>query len=127
MVRIVRDAGGVRGLHVAYDCFTEEVEERLFRSVSEVQHVPGTRTGVEPMGPTSWPDDYTRLCNLIKDCGLVPDLVPPNYCLPLMYPPKAGFAPHFDSRYRWGECIMGGRFCTFLRQISIPSYIRALS
>ena len=107
MVLIVRNAGGVRGLHVAYDCFTEEVEERLFRSVSEVHHVPGTRTGVEPMGPTSWPDDYTRLCNLIKDCGLGPDLVPPNYCLPLMYPPKAGFAPHFDSRYRWGEAIMG--------------------
>ena len=117
MVHIVRDAGGVPGLHVAYDCFTEEVEERLFRSGDETsffQHALGgpatataTRTGNAPRHPTSWPADYTRVCNLIRDCGLVPDLVPPDYCLPLLYPPGAGFALHFDSRYRWAEVIMG--------------------
>ena len=117
MVRIVRDAGGVPGLHVAYDCFTEEVEERLFLSGDETsffQHALGgpatataTRTGNAPRHPMSWPADYTRVCNLIRDCGLVPDLVPPDYCLPLLYPPGAGFALHFDSRYRWAEVIVG--------------------
>jgi hypothetical protein len=50
---------------------------------------------------------YIKLTNLIRDCGLLPGYVPPDYCLRLMYPPKAGFQFHHDSQYRWGEVIVG--------------------
>ena len=112
MVRITRNVGGIEGLHLATDCFTEEVERRIFTSIDESGYQSGKRTwGGQPTGlirwPYDWPQDYIKLTNLIRDCGLLPDYVPPDYCLRLMYPPKAGFQFHHDSQYRWGEVIVG--------------------
>jgi alkylated DNA repair dioxygenase AlkB len=112
MVQIHNNVGGIDGLHLATDCFTEEVERRIFESIDESKYQPGKRTwGGQPTGlirwPNDWPDDYTKLSNLVRDCGLLSDYVTPNYCLRLMYPPSAGFQLHHDSKYRWGEVIVG--------------------
>eukprot|EP00985_Skeletonema_marinoi_P007192 scaffold3145_cov73-Skeletonema_marinoi.AAC.3 len=111
-LRIIRNVGGIEGLHLATNCFTEEVERRLFTSIDESGYQSGKRTwGGQPTGlirwPYDWPEDYNKLVNLVRDCGLLPDYVPPDYCLRLMYPPKAGFQFHHDSKYRWGEVIVG--------------------
>ena len=47
------------------------------------------------------------ICNVVKDSGLFPGYITPDYCLALNYPPGAGFQHHFDSRYRWGETVVG--------------------
>ena len=45
---------------------------------------------------------------MVRDCGLVPEMVQPDFCLNLTYPHKCkGFNQHFDSRYRWGEHVVG--------------------
>ncbi|KAK1734897.1 2OG-Fe(II) oxygenase family protein [Skeletonema marinoi] len=111
-LRIIRNVGGIEGLHLATNCFTEEVERRIFTSIDESGYQSGKRTcGGQPTGllrwPYDWPEDYNKLVNLVRDCGLLPDYVPPDYCLRLMYPPKAGFQFHHDSKYRWGEVIVG--------------------
>ena len=113
MVQIHRNVGGIEGLHLATDCFTEEVERRIFTSIDESGYQSGKRShGGQPTGlvrwPYDWPTDYIKLVNLIRDVGLLPNYyVPPDYCLRLMYPPKAGFQFHHDSKYRWGEVIVG--------------------
>lgn len=115
-MRIIRDAGGVRGLHVALDIFSEEAERRLFQStdlhfMEADAHVGGNRTG-RHHGPLL-PDDCYRCCNAVVDSGLFPDLIMPEYCFAISYPgPSAAsggarFAAHFDSRYRWGETVTG--------------------
>eukprot|EP00984_Skeletonema_dohrnii_P025068 scaffold14195_cov155-Skeletonema_dohrnii-CCMP3373.AAC.15 len=111
-LRIIRNVGGIEGLHLATNCFTEEVERRIFTSIDESGYQSGKRTwGGQPTGlirwPYDWPEDYNKLANLVRDCGLLPNYVPPDYCLRLMYPPKAGFQFHHDSKYRWGEVIVG--------------------
>lgn len=114
MVRIVRNVEGVPGLHIAYDVFSEEAERRIFTSFSHLDNShfqPGRRThgAAGPASPLGeyWTADYTRLSNAVKDCGLVDGYVPPDYCLPLLYPPGASFSHHYDSRTRWGEVIVG--------------------
>ena len=57
------------------------------------------------------------MINAVRDCGLVPDLVTPDYCMSLSYPHSATFAKHFDSRYRWGEARRGARF-----QAELPAF-----
>ncbi|EOD11793.1 hypothetical protein EMIHUDRAFT_214086 [Emiliania huxleyi CCMP1516] len=55
------------------------------------------------------PDDVDlfRVCNLVGDCGLYPGYVTPDYVYAITYPPKAAFNKHLDSRYRWGETVVG--------------------
>jgi hypothetical protein len=89
MIQIFRNVGGIEGLHLATDCFTEEVARRIFTSIDESKYQSGKRTkGGEPTGLCrwlyDWPEDYIKLTNLIRDCGLLPDYVPPDYCLRLM-------------------------------------------
>src|SRR6056300_1264932 len=108
MVEIHRNVGGIEGLHIATTCFTEEVERRLFLSSSEIYYQEGKRKwGGDPTGlirwQYDWPDDFIKITNLVRDSGLVPAYVPPDYCLRLMYPPNARFQLHHDSKYRWGE------------------------
>ena len=43
----------------------------------------------------------------MRDCGLYPGLTSPNYCMSLTYPHGAVFPKHWDSRYRWGEAVLG--------------------
>lgn len=112
MVEIHRNVGGIEGLHLATNAFPEEVERRLFLSISEIYYQEGKRKwGGDPTGlirwQYDWPDDFIKLINLVRDSGLVPEYVTPDYCLRLMYPPNARFQLHHDSKYRWGEVIMG--------------------
>ena len=50
---------------------------------------------------------YWQLINAVRDCGLYPGLTSPNYCMSLTYPHGAVFPEHWDSRYRWGEAVLG--------------------
>lgn len=151
MVRIIRDVGGIRGLHIALDAFSEEAERRLF--VSSSVHLPPevnmqyrnsnaggpTRNGTHTH-PHDWHDaEIFRVCNVVRDSGLVPDYLPPDYvcasralccvprarkliihasraplrarmsqCFAISYPAGcSGFKEHFDSRYKWGETVVG--------------------
>ena len=87
------------------------MEERIFSAKRESEYSGNKNNGRQSGGgsacPSRWPDDYHKLTNLIRDCGLLPGYVPPNYCLHLRYPPGAAFQHHYDSRYRWGEVIVG--------------------
>ena len=47
------------------------------------------------------------MLNAVHDSGLYRDMCPPDYCLPLHYSKGTTFSSHFDSRYRWGETVMG--------------------
>jgi hypothetical protein len=114
MVEISRHVNGIEGLHLATDCFSEEVEKRIFLSgykegtnerIINGETVPWRAGRVS--GPSEWPDDYFKLVNLIRDCGLFPGYVPPDYCFRIVYPEGAGFFHHYDSRHRWGEVIVG--------------------
>lgn len=114
MVEISRNVNGIEGLHLATDCFSEEVEKRIFLSGYKDGTNEKTLNGKKVpwragrfSGPTDWPDDYFKLVNQIRDCGLVPGYVPPDYCFRIAYPVGAGFFRHYDSRHRWGEVIVG--------------------
>lgn len=129
-VAILRDVGGVSGLHVALDVFTEDTERRLFKSseihnAEDAAHTHAERNG---RGHTPvLPDDVYRCCNAVRDSGLFPDLITPDYCLALTYPGPsaagggASFQSHFDSRYRWGETVVGvnlGQGC--IMEVRVP-------
>jgi len=117
MVKIVHNVGGVPGLDLALDCFSEDIERRLFESdiiwggVSPEQAAncfEGMRNGSSHPLNGTWDEDMWMVANLAGD--LFPEYhVPPNYCLPLSYPAggKGGFRAHYDSRKRWGECVVG--------------------
>ena len=114
--RIVRDAGGVLGLHVAYNVFSEEAEQRLFAI-----HAEDSRERLHAEKPTDFfnddreggrgaerfPDEWFQVINAVRDCGLAPDLVMPQCCISWSYPPGAVFPFHWDSRFRWGEYVLG--------------------
>lgn len=113
MVHIIRNVGGIQGLHIALGAMTEKCERRLFEL--DGLHRPGSndasnkRRSPYATGPYQWqqtPDVY-RLCNLVRDCGLVPDLSPPDYCMSNNYAPGVSFKSHYDSRHRWGETVVG--------------------
>ena len=116
---------------------TEKCERRLFEL--DGLHRPGTNDASNKSrsqystGPYHWqqtPEVY-RLCNLVSDCGLVPDYSPPDCCLSNNYAPGVAFKSHvrlatfdsstllvvltsvtfhlskYDSRHRWGETVVG--------------------
>lgn len=127
--KIVRNVGGVDGLHLMTNAFSEEIEKRLFLNndfflpstnssgwqfTYEEQHKSGKRCHSIPNIPNPFiPDDAYRLCNLVRDTGLHNELVTPDYCLGLSYPGKESsvggseFHMHFDSRFKWGESVVG--------------------
>ena len=111
--RIIENAGGVPGLMVALNAFTEEVEHRLFEEESlyqsEFRLDPRDKKKRRSLStlPMSWSQDVFSLCNLVSDSGLWSDYFTPDYCLGLTYPPGASFQSHFDSRHRWGETVVG--------------------
>ena len=113
MVKIVRNVGGVPGLDVALDAFSEDVERRLFESRTLFVHSPaqgatgfGKDRNGHVSGPQTWDPDVWKTLNLVGDT-FPEHYVPPDYCLALSYPNGAQFKDHFDSRFRWGECIVG--------------------
>ncbi len=82
MVEISRHVNGIQGLHLATECFSEEVEKRMFLSgyKGTEKQIKKKKRGGDISGPTDWPHDYFKLVNLIRDCGLLPGYVPPDYC-----------------------------------------------
>ena len=111
-LEILRNVGGVQGLHVALDSFDEDVERELFQSAVHGGNDPrsaqrhGTHTN-----PSDWAasaPEIIKVCNVVKDSGLVPDYLAPDYLFAITYPAGCtGFKEHFDSRYRWGETVVG--------------------
>jgi hypothetical protein len=105
---IVRNCGGVPGLHLALNVFSEAAERRLFELTGppaprSVENGRVSRVGDAIFGPHDFPAEIFQALNAVRDCGLAPDLVCPDYCLCLTYAHGATFPQHFDSRYRWGE------------------------
>jgi len=85
--RIERNVAGIPGLHIAYDAFTEEVERRLFHLENAFLaiSVPSQRFGVPLIDPRSFPDDLHRVINVVRDSGLHPEFITPDYCFNLTY------------------------------------------
>jgi alkylated DNA repair dioxygenase AlkB len=111
MVKIIRNVGGVPGLDLASDAFSEDIKRQLFSSRVLFANAPEeasrcTERHVHATGPHHWDASVWCVSNLLGD--LFPDKhVPPDYCLALNYPPGAGFNFHCDSCFRWGECVWG--------------------
>lgn len=106
--KITRDAGGVPGLLLAENLFSEEAEHHYFEfSGAEETFLenPGEKL-CSHHGPP-FPQEFHHVLNAVRDCGLLPELMDPDYCLALTYRPKAQFQLHYDSRYRWGETVVG--------------------
>ena len=57
-----------------------------------------------------------QIANAVRDSGLCAELITPDFMLTLAYPPGTGFKSHYDSRYNWGEAVVGvsvGEACVF--------------
>lgn len=105
--RIERDAGGVPGLIVAFNVFSEEYERAVFEDEVIYPHAcqrenTGKRTG-NIMNIDRFPTSIFEIANAVRDSGMLPYYQPPCYLFALDYPHGATFARHYDSRYRWGE------------------------
>ena len=77
MVRIVRNVGGIEGLHIALDAFSENAERRLFESerIHASQEVSAERKQPHGavFGPNRFDHDIFRVCNVVRDSGLLPE------------------------------------------------------
>lgn len=107
--RIIRDVGGVPGLHLATEVFSEAAERAFFgvtAAVGTLHPHETSRHGEFKCGVRSAPAAFWALQNLVRDCGLFPTLLDSDYALCWGYPPGASFKAHFDSRYNWGEHVM---------------------
>ena len=113
--KLEKDVGGVQGLHLALDVFDEELEKFIYENGNWAAPFDGpsnshggrkrTGTGV---GGKGFDSINLSLMNAVRDCGLLePDSSCANYCLSLTYVKGGSFSPHFDSRYRWGEYVIG--------------------
>ena len=108
---ILRDVGGVAGLHVMTEAFTEAFETRLWSA--------GPGGGALPLGatertgewaaydPLGFPLEAYECMNAVEDSGLFAPFCRPDYALLLTYPRGSVFHSHFDSRYRWAETVTG--------------------
>ena len=130
--RVTHNYGGVQGLHLLTDAFSEEVERKLFRLLgppadaqllreNDRRRIHGTKLkftqGIrfDDSGAGSLPSfemenhppELFKLTNLIRDSRLHPSFIHPNGPHGICYPPKANFPHHFDSRFKYGECVAG--------------------
>ena len=107
---IRRNVCGIKGLHVLYEAFTEDVERTLFTH-PELFPFGATRakkkTLDSTLGLAKMPDDIMRVANVVRDSGLEPTLITPDHVLSQSYPPRVGFMSHLDSNERWGEVVVG--------------------
>ena len=113
----MRNFGGVKGLSIAYEVFTEAAERAFFETPGLFMPLPSKAVKSQgryyesiltPHSP--FPRELHELLNAVRDCGLKPGLVTPDYCLAWGYPKGGAFNMHFDSRYRWGEDVTGGEY-----------------
>ena len=109
---IKRDVCGIKGLHVFYDAFTEDVERRMFHNrdlfpFGAPAPDASKKSLDSTLGMKNMPDDIMRVANLVRDSGLDPTLITPDHVMSQSYPPMAGFMAHFDDNSRWGEAVVG--------------------
>lgn len=127
-MQIFRNVGNVPGLHVATDVFDEQLErhlfflddERPFRCSAKHARPPQLPDGSDRV-ESGWyapecrplPREVYQLENAIRDSGLHPGMLTTDFALfitnpkPSRPPFSYAFGAHFDSRYRWGETVIG--------------------
>ena len=132
MLRLERDVGGVRGLSLLHDAFSEAVEEQLFAVAHGDPTLPRAQgaTAVHTQTPwkdtmnrrftdffypPTWPDDFWRIITCARTQGLsrMP-IVAPNFVCGLAYPVGTRIGAHFDPVGTLGDQIIGvslGREC----------------
>jgi len=103
-----RDVAGVKGLHIVYDVFTEDVEQRIFldRSIFEEASKTAERE-CKALHARQWSTDMFRVVNAVRDSGLYPELTLPNWSFNYTYPEGGMFRPHNLSTHRWGVAQVG--------------------
>ena len=128
---------GVPGFHVATNVFSPEVHRRLYECPAfttnavpfvEKQDVPIQQTILHPLNGT-WPDDWHRIINAVRDCGLFAQATIPDcgygltYRKGLGYRKGSSFPCHWDGRGKWGEYVIActlGAPCTITFQHAAP-------
>jgi hypothetical protein len=108
---ILRDVGGVPGLSVLTEAFTEDCERRYWdaapgsgnQSAGETKRV-GQCSIDHPLAMFG---AVHEAISLVEDTGLFAPICRPDYILVQAYPPKASFMSHYDSKFRWGETVVG--------------------
>jgi hypothetical protein len=118
---IERNLMGVPGLHLAFNVFSEQVcDERMYGDrvftddVQDFVHQsdpPLKMANLHPLmrdrqGGSAWPDDWHRIINAVRECGLYPQAVIPDNAYGLTYPTGSNFPCHWDSRGKWGEYVI---------------------
>lgn len=109
MFKITRDVGGVPGLLLAENIFTEEAEQHYFSLLGDSEKAleqPGQKI-VEGNFFPPFPAEFHHALNAVRDCGLLPELIDPDYCMVLSYRPPSKFFFHYDSR----ACAAPRTFC----------------
>jgi 2OG-Fe(II) oxygenase superfamily len=107
---IIQNYGGVGGLHIAYELITKETERSLFEDptlFSSQQSGFDGKQFQDPVTPYNFPKDLFKIVSAISDTNLYPNLVTPDYAQGIDYPKGSKFSAHYDSRYRWGETVIG--------------------
>lgn len=133
--RIIENAMGVPGLHVAVNVFSPEVHKRLFqdrvfttnpRNFVENQAGPALHQCIiHPIQnvDSPWPDDWHRIINAVRDSGLFPKATIPDFAYGLTYFPGSEFECHWDGRGKFGEYVIScslGYPCTVTFQHTAP-------
>ena len=103
--------GGVPGLSVLTEAFTEDCERRYWdaapgsgnQSAGETKRV-GQCSIDHPLAMFG---AVHEAISLVEDTGLFAPICRPDYILVQAYPPKASFMSHYDSKFRWGETVVG--------------------
>jgi len=140
--RLVENAMGVPGFHIATNVFSPAVHRRLYEcptfttnAVPFVERdlerdvpmaVPIQQTILHPVkiGPNGpWPDDWHQIINAVRDCGLFAQATIPDCGYGLTYRKGSMFPCHWDGRGKWGEyviCCTLGAPCTITFQHTAP-------
>ena len=115
---IERNVMGVPGLHLAYNVFSQEVCDRIYHDRVFTENTQDFVPQSDPplqvanlhpcdhRGRSAWPDDWHRVMNAVRECGLFPQAVIPDGASGLTYPPGSEFPCHWDSRGKWGEYVI---------------------
>lgn len=114
--RVFKDVAGVPGLLLLTNAFSDEFERACFEVAGAIgaARLDGggrpARTGEAAISLERFSLEMWAVINLVRDSGLAPQLTTPDYCLAWGYPPGTSFQPHFDSRFQWGEAVVGATF-----------------
>lgn len=108
--RIIHNAMGVPGLHVAVNVFEPELHLKLFQNAVFTTNtvpfvhdspVPLQQANLHPLSPPTatspWPDDWHRLINAVRDCGLFSQATIPDNAYGLTYDRNSCFPCHHDG------------------------------